>query len=157
MFTNYKLKYKKYKTKYFLLKTQLSSSKNGLMKGGFTNVNNAILESKLTKDCLDNFIKNKTIKESNIFDTDIKQPLIIIVFASWCSHCHNLINDHYKSFIESKYKGNIKFLEENELNILGDYKIRGYPTILTLNGGDSNFKEFYQGRDIKSFEQFVFN
>ena len=68
-----------------------------------------------------------------------------------------LIEDHYKSYKESDYKGNIKFVEENELDILGNYKIRGYPTILTLKGGDSEFKEFYQGRDIKSFENFIFN
>lgn len=90
-------------------------------------------------------------KKELIFDVDLHQfdelvikasheiPVLVDLWADWCSPCL-VIAPLLKKLID-EYDGNIKLakveVDEGEnMKLAGHYKVRGFPTILLIVGGE---------------------
>jgi thioredoxin 1 len=90
-------------------------------------------------------------KKELIFDVDLQQfddlvikasdetPVLVDLWAEWCSPCL-VIAPLLKKLID-EYDGRIKLakveVDEGEnMKLAGHYKVRGFPTILLIAGGE---------------------
>lgn len=160
----YKQKYLKYKIKYLNAK-----SKNNTFAGGSsieTKLDNILQNNKLSlndfKICLNNYLESKSYTFKNT-TTDPNKNLLVIVYAHWCLHCTNLINESGQDLVNSADSNNIKFLDGTLLDNDMKYKlnINGYPTILKIENSstlDNIIKKEYIGdRTVDSLIQFLNN
>ena len=160
----YKQKYLKYKIKYLNAK-----SKNNTFAGGSsieTKLDNILQNNKLSlndfKICLNNYLESKSYTFKNT-TTDPNKNLLVIVYAHWCLHCTNLINESGQDLVNSTDSNNIKFLDGTLLDNDMKYKlnINGYPTILKIDNSstlDNIVKKEYIGdRTVDSLIQFLNN
>lgn len=77
--------------------------------------------------------------ESNVLDASHNVPVLVDLWAEWCSPCL-VIAPVLKKLIE-EYDGRLKLakveVDEGEnMKLAGHYKVRGFPTVLLIINGE---------------------
>ena len=112
------------------------------------------------------YLVNRYLKEGfeskpNKFYSDVaKGKKLVWFYAEWCGHCKSMHND-WDNAAREMNKNNIKMIKidvggekGNQKSIAKKYDIKGYPTIMLLNKGESI--ETYEGdRTTQGFIKFV--
>ena len=91
---------------------------------------------------------NSTQISSSQEDEPIKQGQVLIFYAPWCGHCKRSMDDFRRASLKND---KIRLINSDENpDIVKQYNIRGYPTIMKTNG------QMYTGdRDANSILDFA--
>lgn len=108
-------------------------------------------------------------KEKLIFDVDYEQydelvvkaseekPILVDLWAEWCSPCL-VIAPVLKKLID-EYDGELRLakveVDEGEnMKLAGHYKVRGFPTVLLITGGEE-VARFSGAKPLSFLRQFI--
>jgi len=128
---------------------QLAESKfnynNGNMSGGAVN-------SSSLKDTEDK------PKQTSKYEEYKTTPILFAFTAKWCGHCHHFLPVFEKlrnEYVDDKKLKCINVDEEKNKDLVEQYGVEGFPTIMLYDGKD--FHEYNGGRDINNIRDFVNN
>lgn len=81
---------------------------------------------------------------------------LVLFYAPWCPHCKDMLPD-WDRFTEAN-RSNVavkKVNSELEPELIKEYDIQGFPTILLLDGSGKTIAKYEGERDSKSLSDFV--
>lgn len=81
---------------------------------------------------------------------------LVLFYAPWCPHCKDMLPD-WDRFAEAN-RSNVaakKVNSELEPELIKEYDIQGFPTILLLDGTGKTIAKYEGERDAKSLSDFV--
>ena len=95
--------------------------------------------------------------ESDVIEASHKNPVLVDLWAEWCSPCI-IIAPILEKVIDS-YAGAITLakveVDEGEnMKIAGRYQVRGFPTILLIQGGEE-VARFHGAKPAHFIEHFI--
>lgn len=95
--------------------------------------------------------------ERDVIEASHQNPVLVDLWAEWCSPC-NIIAPILEQVIDS-YAGAITLakveVDEGEnMKIAGRYHVRGFPTILLIQGGEE-IARFSGAKPAHFIEQFI--
>ena len=88
-----------------------------------------------------------------------EQPLFVMFYAPWCSHCKTC-KPHFEKLIE-EYKGNVKLMmvdctDDSNKELVESQGIKGFPTIRYYkNGLNGPYDEYSSERSYSNFAQYL--
>ena len=81
---------------------------------------------------------------------------LVLFYAPWCPHCKEMLPDWDR--FASANRSNVsakKVNSELEPELIKEYDIQGFPTILLLDGSGKTIAKYEGERDTKSLSDFV--
>lgn len=85
------------------------------------------------------------------------ENILVLLHAEWCGHCKNLMptwNELMKEE-EKVLKVNVGGKSEKEKQLLEQFEVQGFPTIMKFSGGES--QEYTGSRTKESLKKFLNN
>ncbi len=107
---------------------------------------------------------NCEIEASNFKDSTKNDKVFTLFYANWCGHCKNMKPNWIKAANEVNGNGNKKMVmvdlgdKDNiaQEQLRKDYNIRGYPTIIDIDGG-KQVGEYSGERSVDALKSHALN
>ncbi len=95
--------------------------------------------------------------EAQVIQGSIEQPILVDLWAEWCSPC--LVVAPLLKTLINEYDGKLKLakveVDEGEnMKLAGQYKVRGFPTILLIIKGEE-VARFSGAKPLSFLREFV--
>ena len=111
-----------------------------------------------------NSTSNCEINPSNFKDSTKNGKVFTLFYANWCGHCKNMKPDWVKAANEVNVNGQQKMVmvdlgdkdDQAQEQLRKDYNIRGYPTIVDLDGG-KQVGEYSGERSVEALKTHALN
>lgn len=85
-----------------------------------------------------------------------KGKQLVLFYAPWCPHCKTMMADWDKFAAENKSSVKaIKVNSDEKPDLVKEYSVQGFPTILLLDASGKNIATYEGERTAKGFAEFV--
>ena len=85
-----------------------------------------------------------------------KGKQLVLFYAPWCPHCKTMMADWDKFAAENKSSVKaIKVNSDEQPDLVKEYSVQGFPTILLLDASGKNIATYEGERTAKGFADFV--
>ena len=85
-----------------------------------------------------------------------KGKQLVLFYAPWCPHCKTMMPDWDKFAAENKSSVKaIKVNSDEQPDLVKEYSVQGFPTILLLDASGKNIATYEGERTAKGFAEFV--
>ena len=85
-----------------------------------------------------------------------KGKQLVLFYAPWCPHCKTMMADWDKFASENKSSVKaIKVNSDEQPDLVKEYSVQGFPTILLLDASGKNIATYEGERTAKGFAEFV--
>lgn len=85
-----------------------------------------------------------------------KGKQLVLFYAPWCPHCKTMMADWDKFAAENKSSVKaIKVNSDEQPDLVKEYSVQGFPTILLLDASGKNIATYEGERTAKGFAEFV--
>ncbi len=85
-----------------------------------------------------------------------KGKQLVLFYAPWCPHCKTMMGDWDKFAAENKSSVKaIKVNSDEQPDLVKEYSVQGFPTILLLDASGKNIATYEGERNAKAFAEFV--
>jgi len=96
------------------------------------------------------YLLNAADFKKKVIDSD--KPWMVEFFASWCGHCKQLVPEYEKA--AKALKGIVNLAAVEDQAIMGEYGVKGFPSLKWFGENKKAPEEFEAGRTAKAITEF---